>query len=48
VPPPATALALVGVTVKLHVIPAWVMGNEMPAIVIVPERADVVVLAATL
>lgn len=48
VPPSATALTLAGVTVKVQVIPAWVIEKEMPAIVIAPERAEVVVLAATL
>ena len=44
----ATGLKAAGVTVKLHVIPAWLIVNFAPAIAIVPERAVVEVLAATL
>lgn len=47
-PPPAGAARLIDVTEKLQVNPAWLIVNLMPAMVIVPERAAVLVLAATL
>ena len=47
VPEVAGAEAVVGVTVNVHVIPACETVNVRPAIVSVPVRAEVEVLAAT-
>jgi len=47
-PPPAAALAVVAESVGVQATPAWVTVKVLPAIVNVPVREELVVLAAVL